>query len=465
MKDNATRAAIRTGMHFAINHVKKNPETGIQDLVKVLQKYMPSTKEDAKYTRRGKNAVDNFSRFIDDSDSKWIKYGVRVINEVDEDILTTLAANLAYEAGYRGLAQARKLRDEYHTNFPWVLLMDPTSACNLRCTGCWAAEYGHKLNLSYELMDSIIEQGKKLGIYFYLYTGGEPLVRKDDIIKLCKKHSECEFMAFTNGTLVDEKFCKDMLAVKNLTLAISVEGFAEENDSRRGAGTFEKVMHAMDLLKQHKLLFGTSICYTSKNIETVTSDKFLQMLVDKGVLYSWYFHYMPVGNDASLELLPSVEQRKAIYHRIRSIRTKENPLEIMPMDFQNDGEYVGGCIAGGKNYLHINANGDVEPCVFIHYSTANIKDMSLFDALKQPLFNDYHDHQAFNKNMLRPCPMLENPGFLKKMVAETGAKSTDLQSPETADHLCEKCAEYAKQWAPIADELWKESGHADGAAK
>lgn len=224
-------------------------------------------------------------------------------------------------------------------------------------------------------------------------------------------------------------------------------------------------MHAMDLLKQHKLLFGTSICYTSKNIETVTSDKFLQMLVDKGVLYSWYFHYMPVGNDASLELLPSVEQRKAIYHRIRSIRTKENPLEIMPMDFQNDGEYVGGCIAGGKNYLHINANGDVEPCVFIHYSTANIKDMSLFDALKQPLFNDYHDHQAFNKNMLRPCPMLENPGFLKKMVAETGAKSTDLQSPETADHLCEKCAEYAKQWAPIADELWKESGHADGAAK
>ena len=155
---------------------------------------MPSTKEDAKYTKKGQNAVNNFSRFVDDPNSKWVKYGARIVNEVDEGVLTTLAANLAYEAGYRGLGKARKLRDEYHTNFPWVLLMDPTSACNLRCTGCWAAEYGHKLNLSYELMDSIIEQGKKLGIYFYLYTGGEPLVRKDDIIKLCKKHSDCEFM-------------------------------------------------------------------------------------------------------------------------------------------------------------------------------------------------------------------------------------------------------------------------------
>jgi len=457
-----TRGVIRAGMDIGIKHVQKNPETGIQDIVKLLAKLMPSTKEDAKYTKKGQNAVNNFSRFVDDPNSKWVKYGARIVNEVDEGVLTTLAANLAYEAGYRGLGKARKLRDEYHTNFPWVLLMDPTSACNLRCTGCWAAEYGHKLNLSYELMDSIIEQGKKLGIYFYLYTGGEPLVRKDDIIKLCKKHSDCEFMAFTNGTLVDEVFCQQMLEVKNLTLAISVEGFDKENDSRRGEGTFEKVMHAMDLLKQHRLLFGTSICYTSVNIETVTSDEFLQMLIDKGVRYAWYFHYMPVGNDASLELLPTPEQRKAMYHRIRTIRTNDNPLQIMPLDFQNDGEYVGGCIAGGKNYLHINANGDVEPCVFIHYSTANIKEMSLFDALKQPLFQDYHDHQAFNKNMLRPCPMLENPGFLRKMVEETGAKSTDLQSPEDADHLCDKCVDYAKAWAPIANDLWKESGHTEG---
>lgn len=119
----------------------------------------------------------------------------------------------------------------------------------------------------------------------------------------------------------------------------------------------------------------------------------------------------------------------------------------MPMDFQNDGEFVGGCIAGGRNYFHINANGDVEPCVFIHYSSANIHDVTLLEALKQPLFMAYRDNQPFNGNHLRPCPMLENPELLQKMVEETGAKSTDLQSPGRSVELCaENVKTMQKEW-------------------
>lgn len=119
-----------------------------------------------------------------------------------------------------------------------------------------------------------------------------------------------------------------------------------------------------------------------------------------------------------------------MYHAIRKFRSTK---AIFTLDFQNDAEFVHGCIAGGRHYLHINANGDVEPCVFIHYSNCNIKDTSLLDALKSPIFQAYHDNQPFNENMLRPCPMLENPEILRKLVAETGAKSTDLQSPESAE--------------------------------
>jgi MoaA/NifB/PqqE/SkfB family radical SAM enzyme len=380
-----------------------------------------------------------------------------MVNDIDKDLLRTFILNLGFEAGYCGLEKARTLRDQYNMNFPWVILFDPTSACNMHCTGCWSAEYGHKLNLSFEDMDRIVIQGKELGVYFYMMTGGEPLVRKSDVIKLCKKHKDCIFSAFTNGTLVDETFCKDMLEVKNLFLNLSLEGFEEQNDERRGKGNFVKVLKAMDLLKAHKLLFGTSICYTSKNYRTVVSEEFMDLLTEKGCKFSWYFHYMPVGNEASVELIPTVEQRKYMYHRIRDIRSMENKTQLMPLDFQNDGEFVGGCVAGGKNYLHINANGDVEPCVFIHYSSANIKKVSLLEALKQPLFKAYHDNQAFNENMLRPCPMLENPEYLEKMVAQSGAKSTDLASLESVEHLCSKCKEYAKEWAPVADELWEES--------
>ena len=137
---------------------------------------------------------------------------------------------------------------------------------------------------------------------------------------------------------------------------------------------------------------------------------------------------------------------------------------IMVVDFQNDGEFVSGCIAGGKYYCHINPNGDVEPCVFIHYSNANIHDMSWIECLQQPLFKVYQANQPFNNNHLQPCPMLENPDKLRAIVEETGAHSTDMQSPESVDHLCGKCDEYAENWKDTAQKLW-DAGHIDKQAR
>ena len=126
--------------------------------------------------------------------------------------------------------------------------MDPTSACNLHCTGCWAAEYGNKLNLSYEELDSIVRQAKELGCYFFLFTGGEPLMRKKDIIRLCEEHSDCQFTAFTNATLIDG-------------------AFEESTDFRRGEGTFRRIEKAMAMLREKRLPFGVSCCYTSRSVE------------------------------------------------------------------------------------------------------------------------------------------------------------------------------------------------------
>lgn len=369
--------------------------------------------------------------------------------------------DLGFESGFYGLRTRDAAKAKYHCNIPWAILFDPTSACNLHCIGCWAAEYGHTLNLSYEVMDKIVSQGKEVGCHFYLLTGGEPLVRKADILKLCRKHPDCEFHAFTNGTLIDDDFCQEVVKVGNLSFSLSVEGFREVNDSRRGPGVFDRVMHAMDLLRQYGIVFGTSICYTRKNIQTVTSDKFLDLLISKGAWFTWYFHYMPVGNDASIDLLPTPEQRAYMVRRIREIRSVKGGKPIFAIDFQNDGQFIDGCVAGGRNYCHINPNGDVEPCVFIHYSSANINDQDLIPCLQQPLFQEYAKGQPFNHNHLRPCPMLENPQALIDMVKRTGAKSTDMQSPESVEHLCAKCQAYAKHWQPAADKLWTDIIQAD----
>lgn len=445
----AARTTAAKIIDVLVNNIEKDREKEMLKLIDLMEKYMSGEKLDIDYGKV-KDMTCN-------KDCALNQYLNRLLDELDPNVVKTTVLNFGFEAMLHGTKTIRKMRTVHNCNIPWLILMDPTSACNLHCTGCWAAEYGNKLNLSYEELSNVVKQGKEIGVYFYMFTGGEPLVRKKDIIQLCEEHHECQFLAFTNGTLVDEAFCQEMKRVGNLALAISLEGSPEVNDLRRGAGVYGKVMHAMELLKENGLIFGTSICYTSKNCESVTSKEFVKLMVDKGCRYAMYFHYMPVGNEASLELLPTPEQRMYIKDRIREIRKLENGEGLFTMDFQNDGEFVGGCIAGGRNYFHINANGDAEPCVFIHYSGANIRTHSLLEILKQPLFMAYHNNQPFNENHLRPCPMLENPEILQRLVNKTGAKSTDLQSPETVEQLCTKCEEYARNWKPHADKVWAET--------
>ena len=391
------RKAFSVAIDAALKSLNKDREKGLLQIVDLTEKFMGDNFR--------KEAYDGVRKMIQNPDHKWMRYVNRLLDETDPHVAKMTALNLGFQAAFYGTKTIRKMREVHDCNIPWLILMDPTSACNLHCTGCWAAEYGNKLNLSFDELDSIVTQGKELGIYFYMMTGGEPLVRKADIIKLCEKHNDCAFHCYTNGTLVDQKLCDDMKRVGNLSLSISLEGFEDANDFRRGEGVYDKVLHAMDLLHENGLIFGNS---------------------------------------------------EYIYHRIREVRAMEGGKEIFVMDFQNDGEFVGGCIAGGRNYCHINPKGDVEPCVFIHYSGANIREKSLLECLKQPLFMAYRDNQPFNDNMLRPCPMLENPEILQRMVHETGAHSTDVEEAEPVEHLCGKCEAYACEWKETADRLWKE---------
>ena len=337
------RKAFSVAIDAALKSLNKDREKGLLQIVDLTEKFMGDNFR--------KEAYDGVRKMIQNPDHKWMRYVNRLLDETDPHVAKMTALNLGFQAAFYGTKTIRKMREVHDCNIPWLILMDPTSACNLHCTGCWAAEYGNKLNLSFDELDSIVTQGKELGIYFYMMTGGEPLVRKADIIKLCEKHNDCAFHCYTNGTLVDQKLCDDMKRVGNLSLSISLEGFEDANDFRRGEGVYDKVL---------------------------------------------------------------------------------------------------------RNYCHINPKGDVEPCVFIHYSGANIREKSLLECLKQPLFMAYRDNQPFNDNMLRPCPMLENPEILQRMVHETGAHSTDVEEAEPVEHLCGKCEAYACEWKETADRLWKE---------
>ena len=434
------------GLKKLISFVDSNPDKNIPKIVSVIEKI-----DTEGIVERQLNSIKSV---IGDKDSNWYEFMKSFWNDIDDDVRKKMFENLVINATLLGGSKQKAARKEHNCNIPWAILMDPTSACNLKCTGCWAADYGNNLSMNFETLDNIITQGKELGTYMYIYSGGEPLIRKDDIIRLCEKHNECVFLSFTNGTLIDEKFADEMLRVKNFLPAISVEGFEEATDFRRGKGTYNKAIGAMDILKRKKLPFGFSSCYTSKNTDVIGSEEYFDEMINRGAKFGWFFTYIPVGEDAATELIATSEQREFMYHKLREFRQTKS---LFTMDFWNDGEYVDGCIAGGKSYLHINANGDIEPCAFIHYSDSNIHKNTLLEAYKNPLFMQYYKSQPFNKNHLRPCPLLDNPEKLESMVNVSNAKSTEILKPENVHNLCEKCKPTSEKWSVTADRLWDSS--------
>jgi len=428
---------------YIIDYLAKNPLGRIESLLRTA----------TLFDIRGNHTqmIQTTRRKINDG-GRWSKFYQTFFTDLDRNVLKKFVNNLVLKSILTNSLRIKN-REKFGINIPWAVLLDPTSACNLKCTGCWAADYGKISSLDYEIMDRIICEFKELGTFFFIFSGGEPLIRKNDIIRLCEKHGDCYFSCFTNGALIDNDLAREIRRVANFAPALSIEGFEEETDLRRGNGTYRKVIEAMDVLRDNGILFGCSTCYHRKNAEVMGSEEFVEYMIEKGCRFAWYFTYMPVGSSAVPDLIATPDQRKFMYFRLREMR-KEKPLFLM--DFWNDGEFAGGCIAAGRRFLHINANGDVEPCAFIHYSTINIYNATAKEVLSQPLFMEYRKRQPFNQNMLQPCPCLDNPQQLREMVNAANARPTQLKDFETVEELTSKCDEAAKAWAPVADRLWRE---------
>ena len=352
--------------------------------------------------------------------------------------------------------KAWKEREGYYP--PSTVVISPTMRCNLSCYGCYAGDYEKSLELSREEVDSVLCQMKEMGVYFAVISGGEPFF-KEDIFDIFARHSDMAFLVFTHGGLIDERIVERLISVGNVMPAFSLEGFERETDERRGPGHFRKVMRAMDLLREAGLSFCGSFTQTSKNTDIITSEAYLDMLIEKGCFALWLFSYVPVGRNPDISLMPTPEQRDLMRRRTADFRATK-PLVMV--DFWNDGPIISGCIAGGRKYFHVNANGDIEPCVFCHIAVDNIRRTTIREALKSPLFQRIRQRQGEHENLLRPCMLIDHPEVGREMFDSTGAYATHDGAAEIFTGLAESMDDYAGRYARIADQAWEKEFKGEG---
>ncbi len=380
--------------------------------------------------------------------------GVQLVKYIGQNISVKcqekLISNLIINQEFLGEKERLQSKQREKVQLPSFLVISPTYACNLNCVGCYAGEYGNKYALEKELVFDIVRQANALGIYFFTISGGEPFAWPH-LFELFQQFPNSYFLIYTNGTLLNDSVCERLARLGNATPAISIEGFEEETSARRGDGMFGTVISAMQRLRKYGVFFGASVTHTAANHHAVTDETFWDMLVENGACYAWVFHYIPIGLKPDIGLMPTPQQRKERYETVKKIR-HSRPMLIA--DFWNDGYLVNGCMAGGAQYLHINAKGLVEPCVFQHFAVDDIRLKTLLEVLKSPFFRAIRKEIPYSENLLAPCMIIDHPEFMKKIIEDYGVMETHDGAMTLVSELHEPLKAYSVEWKMISQELW-----------
>lgn len=376
----------------------------------------------------------------------------RLFREANVNCLQHLFEGLGVNAVWLGHIKRREFVKRHGFIPPFLILISPTMRCNLNCIGCYAGLYPRtKDPMSFETLERIIREGKEMAIYFYTITGGEPFIR-EDLLDLYELHNDCIFQVYTNGTLFTPKLVERLAELGNVYPAISIEGYEEQTDTRRGKGVFRKVMDAMDMLREAGIIFGFSTTVTRYNADVVSDISFYDFLIEKGCMFGWTFLYVPVGKDDDPDMMVTPKQRDKL-RRVELEVRETRPLAWF--DFWSDAPLTDGCLAAGRLYLHINYRGDIEPCVFAHFATHNIHNCTLVEALQSPFFREYRRLQRACKNRLRPCIIIDHNELLEEVIRKTNARPTHDGAEAIITCHAQKLRSWSAEYAKLADKAWE----------
>lgn len=352
----------------------------------------------------------------------------RIVNEILKASVDNPRQSI-FMVQYAGAAWAaekvRRKAEEKGEHIPPFLIASIARECNLHCKGCYARanescsgtcsgseQNGHAGQLSREQWGGIFSQARELGIGFILLAGGEPFTRKD-ILEEAGRYRQILFPVFTNGTMLDASYLKLFADCRNLIPVLSIEGDQETTDERRGRGVYQKLMKAMEDLKGRGIMFGASVTVTKENMKEVTSDGFLDGLLQRGCRAVIFVEYVP-ADGSTYHLAPGEEDRIYMENRLRELREQKDGM--LYISFPGDEKSSGGCLAAGRGFFHINAAGGAEPCPFSPYSDTSLLNTTLRDALKSPLFVRLKEKGILNREHTGGCVLFGQENLVKMLL-------------------------------------------------
>ncbi|MFW3146906.1 MAG: radical SAM protein [Thermoplasmatota archaeon] len=310
-------------------------------------------------------------------------------------------------------ANRREELESEGVHVPAFMILSVTRRCNLNCKGCYSRELhsGQGSEMDDVLLRSLLEQSSKLGISIILTAGGEPFLRKG-LVSILSDFPEIIFPLFTNGLLLTRERIEEIQSARNIVPVLSIEGFEDTTDSRRGEGVFKRLRNSLPLLSSFDIFWGISITVTGDNFGDVTGPEFVNELIENGCRLFIFVEYIPV-EEGSEHLAPTMEQRSRLIELMRELGSHHPALFIT---FPGDEDALGGCLSSGRGFVHINASGDLEPCPFAPYSDTNLRDMPLKEALRSELLARIRENHHMLEETRGGCALWENREWVRDLL-------------------------------------------------
>ena len=379
----------------------------------------------------------------------YLRMAKRVLLETDKRLLWKFFWNMGVRGSMSVVKFKRRLkRGEF---FPPFLYVSVINSCNLRCQGCWVDVAAKQEKIDLEAMSKLIAEAREMGNSFFGIVGGEPFMHPE-LLQIIDRHPDCYFQVFTNGHFITDEVAKELRRMGNVTPLISVEGNEIVSDERRGRGdVLSKTMQGIQNCLDNKVFTGvcTSLCKT--NIDDLLTEKWVDRLIEMGVLYTWFHVYRPMGPDACPDLCLTPEQQLSIRKFVVETRAKK-PIAVIDAYFDGEGQAL--CPAATGISHHINPWGGVEPCPIIQFATDNIHDES--KSLREKFASDFlTDFRKLASKTTRGCIVLERPDLLEELVVLHGAE--DVTARKTALAELQKMEVRTSQFNPetqIPEKSW-----------
>jgi MoaA/NifB/PqqE/SkfB family radical SAM enzyme len=424
---NASELVKRITFSKAYEFLDRDPERNFLKLVDWLEKLDKSGFVAKK--------LPLVRKYAGDPSSNWYQLALRFWKDVDDESRKTLFTNFVINGSLLENQKIEENRKRYGCNIPWVIAMEAS---------------GGEQELSFDDMDNIVEQGKELGVYFFVFCGGDALKRAEELIALSNKNSECVFLCHAESGLIDDALASEILRVHNLVPIVAVNGVGAELDAVYGAGANAKLCEAMEILRRHKLPYGVTCQYHAGNCEQLCSEAFFDQLAAWGAKLAWFSARLPLTKNGDPAEIISPAQRELMCRRIREFR-QTKPL--LTMNQWTDGGMTGGCIAAGRGYFMIDRRGEALPCAYLRYADSNIHSKSLLEILRSPLFMAFYGDLGIGENPLRTCLLLDYPDRLRELLRSADCHPTEGEAQMELDALCRCCGAGAAEWAEKADGL------------